>query len=279
MANQQITNIFNVLKSKRGSARPNTGQGFLGQWPDDGEHVCIVDTIEVVSEEKTKFTFMRNEQRVEVPATRIRFWYVLTEDPNSPTEPLRWGGQPFTFPNEVDVIGAEGLRVRHEPGPQIAEDAVDLIVSGGAVLSRGATAERESQQERRKACRGRTLLLARTLDVLAPVCSRALRDEGERGNQRNSIADWPWSPCCIGIAGSRRGRGNSPVPGVSPKAASDPTAPVRWRATLASWFAQSNSCRGPSRSGSGSRSLSALRAVATATAAAWAEGSGCPRPG
>jgi hypothetical protein len=107
MANQQIANIFQVLKSKRGSARPNTGQGFLGQWPEDGEHVCIVDTIEIVSEEKTKFTFMRNEQRVEVPATRIRFWYTLTEDPNSPTEPLRWGGQPFTFPNDPSCLNED----------------------------------------------------------------------------------------------------------------------------------------------------------------------------
>ena len=98
----RIASSFKNMQEKFGDARPDQTGDLLGVWPAEGEHECYITKIEV--DENAEFFVSSDDdtgKRVTIPATMVRFWYALCDDPDNPENPLNWGGQWFTFPEEL----------------------------------------------------------------------------------------------------------------------------------------------------------------------------------
>jgi hypothetical protein len=94
--------MFESMKKQFGDAEANTGEGALGEWPEEGHHDCLILSLEANNDDTF---FIDRENRI--PATSFFFRYQLVEDPNSPDDPMRWRGAPFIFPHNPSSITAK----------------------------------------------------------------------------------------------------------------------------------------------------------------------------
>jgi len=115
MSSKKVSAAFASMKAKLGEARPDQGQGLLGQWPAEGDHHCYVVRIE--EDEAAKFFVGRSDQGMitELDAVSYRFWFQLTEDPeNKDADGLSWGGALFVFPTDYAALKDSGKRQQVE---------------------------------------------------------------------------------------------------------------------------------------------------------------------
>ena len=96
--------LWNQMDEKFGETNPNTGAGWLGAWPEEGDHQCDVLYIEV--NEKDKFIESGDGgKRTEHSATSYRFFFLTQDTENGE---LKWGGNPFVFPHDISRIYEDG---------------------------------------------------------------------------------------------------------------------------------------------------------------------------
>lgn len=99
MSQVNVPMAFRNMASNLKNASPNTGEGFLGPWPAEGEHDNIINDISF----NEKATYFAGKDKI--PAVGIQFHYTLVGAPGQPAspgtedKPFTWRGKPMTFPS------------------------------------------------------------------------------------------------------------------------------------------------------------------------------------
>lgn len=98
-----ILALFNQSSVPLNTFGSDTGEGFLGKWPSEGDHDCMVTDIIIKQQE-----FKRKGDDMPVKATTVQFLY-KTIGP----EPLDWNGNPIWLVGPQQLLD-DGEKKRYE---------------------------------------------------------------------------------------------------------------------------------------------------------------------
>lgn len=96
-------NAFAAMQSDFAEASASAGGSV---WPDEGEHECFVDGIEI----DTDSTYRMGQE--EIPGITISFTYTLCNDPDRES-PLTFRGARFDLPLDPSRITADNQKTRY----------------------------------------------------------------------------------------------------------------------------------------------------------------------
>lgn len=94
--NANITALLQAGADTFAKVEANTGEGFLGEWPPEGEHTCFLDNITVVE------ATIKLKSGELIPCVRVQFAFEVIPDEsdvdyNPDTPGLSWKGVPFNL--------------------------------------------------------------------------------------------------------------------------------------------------------------------------------------
>lgn len=103
--------LFTGAAASYTEAEADTGGGNI--MPDEGEHLCFFDRVEVQQNTTFKWRPPNGGDLKEIPANTVRFVFTKCEDPDRP-QPLSFAGSPFDIPTDPSKIEGDNQKQRYE---------------------------------------------------------------------------------------------------------------------------------------------------------------------
>lgn len=97
MSQVNVPLAFRNMSDNLRNANPNTGDGYLGPWPAEGEHDCIIT--DLTFNEKAKYFVKGTKEPIESPSAQFHYQVVGAPGTSgAPEDPMVWKGKPMVFP-------------------------------------------------------------------------------------------------------------------------------------------------------------------------------------